>query len=260
MCIAIYHDAGVCLDANEFRLSWKNNPDGGGFAYINSVGRIVTYKTMSFDKMYEAYYEAQARNSESPFLVHFRIATHGTVNEYNCHPFEVGKDMALIHNGIIPVLISKTDKRSDTRVFVEEYLPRLPFNWQDDEYLFSMVEEFIGSSKVVLLTNRDSADSNMYILNESSGHWNTAKNTWYSNSSYCSVPKNKSLWKPGAPKSYEPVPLAIDHPLDVCTQCMSPSVFDDMCYTCGICQDCNMSDIECMCYNSIGSANYQSPV
>jgi|DEB0MinimDraft_6_1074348.scaffolds.fasta_scaffold01229_18 hypothetical protein len=262
MCIAIYQDAGSTLTEQEIRNSWNANPDGGGLAYIDDCGKVCTFKSMKLKGLLEEYERVvDMHGQHSPMLVHFRIATHGTVNEYNCHPFMVNKNIAMIHNGVIPVLIDKKDKRSDTRVFTEEYLPKLPKGWLDDDYLFDMVQEYIGHSKLVFLSteNRDRA----YIANEHMGHWNPVKTIWFSNKSYCSVSSMFSKYNPNAKwqqpsmadstQGFDPYTYEEDPAIGQCKFCTGMSVYDGVCYECEICQSCSMTDDYCTCYTSIAN-------
>jgi len=250
MCIAIYHDPGCPLSKDEFQNSWENNPDGGGFTYFNESGDLTIKKSMEMGKMYDEYEEAiENFGDSSPFAVHFRIATHGGVNIHNAHPFRADANTVVMHNGIIPVLMEKGDKRSDTRVFVEEYMSRLPKGWLDDEYLVDMVEEYIGSSKLIILTNDPKLKSFLYILNEEQGHWNEEKTKWYSNKSYCRAPGivkyNLGGWS-------QPNMDGLTIPaLPACNFCDDNAVMDDMCYSCEMCNRCALPDESCMCYARI---------
>jgi predicted glutamine amidotransferase len=249
MCIAIYHDQSCPLSPEEFNTSWSNNPDGGGFAYFDEANEIAIKKSMDKGEMYDMYYKAiEEYGQTSPFLVHFRIATHGSVNLSNAHPFRVNANTVMIHNGMIPVIMDKKQKRSDTRVFVEEYLPRLPKNWYDDEYLVDMVQEYIGNSKLVFMTNDPKLDSYLYIMNEKMGHWSEDGKTWYSNKSYCAT-KTYSLTSWNQPSMNEPNEDLIVLPK--CKVCGENAVFDDMCYNCESCAMCQMHDDICACYKSI---------
>lgn len=257
MCIAIYHDPYCPLDKQEFENSWRNNPDGGGFSYFNRDGMPVIQKYMFKSDMYEAYYRAVEKYEESPFLVHFRIATHGQVNEDNAHPHRVNEHTTLIHNGIIPVMMEKGEKRSDTRVFVDDYLPRLPSNWLDVPELFHMVEEFIGWSKIVVLTSDPALEQQMYVLNETDGHWAEDGKTWYSNESYSSC-KSKVVggkWVKPADLKYDQSDLWDDDrdslTLGKCVLCAEAAVFDDICYQCETCQLCSYTEGECKCNSSL---------
>lgn len=249
MCIAIYQSAGCRLPKEQMVQSWKSNPDGGGFAYFNENGDIIIEKDMELDGMMRKYERAIDRYAQtSPFAVHFRIATHGGVNIDNCHPFRVSEDTTLIHNGIIPVMFeSKSDPRSDTRVFVEDYLPRLPANWMDDDYLMDMVETFIGGSKLVILSRAGNLDA--YIANESHGHWSSDEKFWYSNHSYQTVQKmswvNSSQLSLGC--DVKPDDDEDSYILPECMLCGENSVYDSLCYNCESCQRCFQEDDNCVC-------------
>jgi predicted glutamine amidotransferase len=254
MCIAIYHDEKCFLTEEEFKNSWNSNPDGGGFMYFNDAKEIVIEKSMLYTEMYRKYYDAIEKYSDSsPFAVHFRIATHGSVNIDNCHPFRASAHTAVMHNGIIPVLMEKKDKRSDTRVFVQEYMSRLPATWLDDDYLFSMVEQFVGGSKLIIMTNDPKLESYLYILNEKDGHWNEEKTKWYSNRSYC----NSSSSVFGKYSSTQQYSLdiwddnPIVSPLGKCVLCDDDAVLDNVCYNCETCMSCYLNEQDCECYSSI---------
>jgi len=265
MCIAIYHSADCVLSESEIRTSWSNNPDGGGFSYFDQNGDVRVEKHMKLKPFTAAYYDAIDKHaSRSPFSVHFRIATHGGVNIENCHPFMPNDGTSIIHNGIIPVLFNDKDKRSDTRVFVDEYLPRLGTSWFDDEYMFDMVSEYIGGSKLVVLSNLGKKDA--YIVNESRGHWSSDNNYWYSNLSYKSQASSCSTnsfvsGKQLSIYSNDDMNALINpedndedaYALAECIFCASNAVYDEVCYECEICQLCASYDTECTCYNSIHS-------
>lgn len=179
MCVAIYCEEQHSLTEDELRRGWANNPDGGGFAYVNRSGALSTFRTMDLGNFLRAYDEASERNPRSPFAVHMRIATSGTVSKRNCHPFRQDEATAWIHNGILPT--RPTAKRSDTAIFVEDYLPQLGALWMDNPYLWSIVEEYCAGSKMVGLTTNPKAGERAYILNEADGYW--AGSVWYSNRS-----------------------------------------------------------------------------
>lgn len=249
MCIAIYHDQSCPLTEDEFVTSWTNNPDGGGFTYFDEAGDLVIKKSMHRNELMSAYYEAIDKYGDSsPFAIHFRIATHGLVNLDNCHPFRANANTVVMHNGIIPVIMNKGDKRSDTRVFVEEYMSRMPKGWLDDEYLFDLAQEYIGSSKIIIMTNDPKANSYLYIMNEKMGHWSEDGKTWYSNKSYCSsTTKKYNLTGWSQPSMDEP----LVHALPQCPICDEHAVYDDMCYNCETCLKCESMEDMCRCYTRI---------
>lgn len=179
MCIAIYKPAGKVIDRDTLHRCYLKNKDGCGFAYFKTDGELVIIKSMDFQSFYEDYEFHSVLNSDRPFLIHFRIATHGTVNLFNCHPFKIDDNHVMIHNGIIHNIRNCPDKkRSDTQMFVDDILKELPPHWMFNWGITNLIEDYIGASKVVVLA----ADDSVTIYNESKGEWH--EDVWYSNSGY----------------------------------------------------------------------------
>jgi len=187
MCIAIAQPKGTdTLSIDQLERGWTANPDGGGYAYINEYNDIVVVKDMDMDSFILQYVEAHGTyGADSPFIIHMRIATHGSVTLANCHPFTapiVGDgDMVFMHNGIIDKVtkdIEGTDL-TDTEGLGVFVLSDLHDEWLDNEHLVSYIEDFIDYSKLVFLTTAPGLDKELYILNESNGTWDSK--IWYSN-------------------------------------------------------------------------------
>jgi len=252
MCIAIYQNKGNEITDEQFNNCWQANPDGGGFAYITPDGEIKTQHYMKYKKMFAAYKAAMDQYGDSsPFLVHFRIATHGTVSIENCHPFRVTENKVMIHNGMIPVPLDKNDKRSDTNVFAQEYLSKLPANWLDDPYMVDMVEDYITTGSKIALLSTDT-DYVGYILNQRLGHWTDENGIWWSNKSY-----ERCTTKYTNPQSkwYKPSDIAPSDNSGIaeCYLCETKSVYDGVCYECETCQRCSEVYDYCVCNSSIHS-------
>ena len=182
MCLAIAAPAHTPLSRERLSNAWDNNPDGGGYAFIDDDGKIVVRKHLEWQGFIAGYVQDQRANPRSPFIVHERFATHGQTNAFNVHPFHVDEHTVVIHNGIINCVMSDT-VRSDTRTFVEDYLAKLPPTWFDDDCLVDMVSDYIGSgNKLVVLTIHPEAEHAVYIINEKAGHWD--RGAWWSNKTY----------------------------------------------------------------------------
>lgn len=201
MCLAMLMTPGSTVKEEFLENAFYNNSDGAGFAYINATAnpsnpQIRTYKSMSLREFLDAFKLAHKEFGQvSPFLVHFRLATHGSKDLFNVHPFHIGtSNMALIHNGIIPNLkMSKDERRSDTQFFVDEHLrARVEKNphWFDKMKNVQRVVESIGYSKLVVLSANPDSKRQWYIVNEADGHWgkdnNGTSGIWFSNDSYLS--------------------------------------------------------------------------
>lgn len=200
MCVIVHQPPEVTLDDERLRRLWKHNSHGGGIAYITPNNEIKVHKSMDLEKYLHTYKSLRGKFAKTDFLLHMRIATHGTVDLSNVHPFHVNEHTVMAHNGIIHGV--PTDKeRSDTRVFVEDVLPSLPTTWLDDFYIRQMVEKWIGWSKLMFLTVDPALKHNVYILNRKSG--TDHEGLWFSNSAGLHPPSKsmfgggKDHWTPG---------------------------------------------------------------
>jgi glutamine amidotransferase len=216
---------------------------------------------MSAKKSIARFLELREQYPNGYAMWHARYATHGVKNEQNCHPFVVGGDERtyLAHNGILDVSIHKSDKRSDTRVFAEDTLPRIGgVSALDDDNVWIMAETWAKGSKIAILTVDPAAKHPMYLLNESAGSWDN-EGIWWSNQSH-----KRSLY--AIPAKVEPIDetdklwdYAVEVELDVCPYCESDTTLTDnpyFCNTCQSCYDCGIMIDDCLCYTP--NTNWQS--
>jgi predicted glutamine amidotransferase len=182
---------------------WKRNSDGAGFMFALD-GKIVIKKELeSFDKIWRRYYEyvKKPELEEKKIVVfHFRIQTHGNIDEDNCHPFYIntGRHMAFCHNGTIRnVKAGKDDTKSDTVQFKDKILDHLPKNWMHNPGIMSLMVNYVDYNKLAFLKS----DGNVLIFNKSKGE-EDEDGIWYSNSSY--KPIKVHTYEPTKPadKSY----------------------------------------------------------
>lgn len=180
MCVIVMQPAGAELSGNKFRNCWSRNPDGGGFSYIGEDQKLTVHKGFfEMKQMLEEYRAARERNPNSPFLLHFRIATVGPVDSENTHPFWVRDDLVMCHNGTINGFGDNT--RSDSYDFAQTVLASLPDGWEDDATMGWLVERAVGYNKIALLRS----DGAVTLLNEKKGVW--VGDLWFSNDSYKKV-------------------------------------------------------------------------
>ena len=179
MCLLVMQEQNTTIKDKNLKNAYDSNPDGVGYSFINSNNKIMTKKYRNYKKFLSAYQsDIMEFGSNSPFLLHFRLATHGqSEGTFNVHPFKVSKDMVFAHNGIISE-VDDDKKLSDTQVFNRDILQELKDEFLSDIILIKLIKGFIGSSKLAFL-NRDGS---FQIINEKLGHWK--KGVWYSNSSY----------------------------------------------------------------------------
>lgn len=95
MCVIIVKKAGIEMPGIEIlRAANYLNRDGMGFVSDNSHMR-----TTSFDRFVKGL---QKIKKEENCIIHFRLATHGSVRARNCHPFKSG-NLFFFHNGVLPI-------------------------------------------------------------------------------------------------------------------------------------------------------------
>jgi hypothetical protein len=166
------------LSGNKFNQCWKHNSDGGGYSFINRG--TLELKRGFFDRkeMLAAYRSDRKEHFDSPFLLHFRIATQGDISEQNTHPFRVRPDLVMAHNGHI--MGHRHAIKSDTHVFVLDVLRKLPDNFENHDAILELLDGYIGSDKMVFLR----ADGKAMIMNEGWGKWDKNGGCWFSNDSY----------------------------------------------------------------------------
>jgi hypothetical protein len=181
MCIIIYQPVGETVTEEHMRNSASHHPDGCGLTYINKKKRSVIYKTMDIDEFVDKYQRLRKTYPRSPFILHFRRMTQGSAKVENNHPFRIDAEYVFAHNGTVtPCIPNKPNMRdvSDTRVFNEDVLRRLPYGWFKNPAIDYMLEEFIGHSKLAIMNRQ----GEVHLLNEYMGEWR--QGLWYSNDSY----------------------------------------------------------------------------
>jgi glutamine amidotransferase len=150
------------------------NPHGAGFAWADA-GKINIMKGY-FD--FNALYDDLMEVSEHPVLLHFRMATHGSISVKNCHPFDAGNGCAAAHNGVLNIEPGTPDM-TDSESFIKGYLGRFTDKELADKRMVKLVELAIGAyNKVAVLTpNGKFIHYNKYL---GVSH----KGLWFSNNSF----------------------------------------------------------------------------
>lgn len=177
MCIAIFTPKEKQLSKNIIKNCWRHNSDGAGFMYSKD-GILKVHKEMeSVKSFYGAYLQAKEEAPESPFVLHFRIATHGKINTINCHPIRVFPNLGFVHNGMLDCELS--DRYSDTIIFKNTILKGLPRGFHRNKAILSFIETYIGwDNKLIFMDNR----GRVSIVNGEEGIWKD--DCWFSNNSF----------------------------------------------------------------------------
>ena len=183
MCLLTFMPTNINLDYDRALISAKANPDGFGFA-IHAGIAIIKDHDMDFEKLWLRWSDLRIMY-KGPAMFHFRIATHGSPNIDNCHPFDIGDNpkSVLGHNGILPLTMPIGEKRSDTKLFAEIVLPYIGgVKCLDKDDKLKEISEWANGNKLVILTIDENTQHDWYIINEHLGHWKD--DIWWSNTSY----------------------------------------------------------------------------
>ena len=178
MCLAIYKPKGKTLPKEYAESGFAFNKDGAGFAYVKSGKLFIEKGLMTFQDFWNAFEKVQ----EYEAIIHFRMATHGAIEQANTHPFRVA-EFALIHNGILDIKADegKTDTETFASYVLEPLIKRYGREILDDPSFDFLLSSAIEGSKFVLLS-----PNAHYIINEAAGLWEDG--IWYSNKSYQYTP------------------------------------------------------------------------
>lgn len=149
---------------SKFIQSASFNPHGAGIAYFFR-NKLYYFKSVNSDSITK-FLEESYKDIDLPIVIHTRLATGGTIDSSNCHPFDLENPMKLsgksegllFHNGVVSdylleianlgLEIKKEDTDSDTR-FLAKILGKLNENKRNK--LLSLIATNTHN-KFVLLT------------------------------------------------------------------------------------------------------------
>ncbi len=187
MCLIIANPTGKLVPENHITNAYRINDDGFGIMYANGKGKLKIIRGMFELKTVQSIF-GSFHNQEIPYVAHFRMGTHGTKDESNCHPFYVSEEhggVGLVHNGVLSGQDFNTQRNgmSDTAIFVEKLKGHIENNDFESAHLFedkipvvaSLYGTNLGSDKLVFMAG----NGYINIYNETNGDW--LDNVWYSN-------------------------------------------------------------------------------
>lgn len=146
MCVIIVKPAGVKMPTSEIIKAAHNaNPHGCGF-----ISPSVFYKGMSFESFKRKLKQV---SDEEPCIIHFRLATHGSIKRANCHPFNRG-DVWFAHNGILGIR-PQGDMTDSETVFQNIIYPTIIRYGYGSKEMDKAVNCIIGYSKFAFMQSDD---------------------------------------------------------------------------------------------------------
>lgn len=178
MCIAIVKTRSGTITDDILKNCFKNNPDGAGVAWSKDNNLYYIKGLFDVNSFIQAVRQAESE-ADNNILIHCRIGTSGLRDKSNTHPHIVNENTVMIHNGILNIDVPKDSKKSDTVLFIEQYLKDLPLDFMNNKAILKMIAELIGDSNKFCFLN---SQGDYAIVNESKGHW--INGVWYSNMSF----------------------------------------------------------------------------
>lgn len=171
MCVIFVLPAGVNIDDDKLDKAVANNWHGYGIVLKDEGAKRLEVRR-KYSESNGADPEEVARilreNDDVTRYVHLRHTTAGENGIENCHPFSVynsnSREVYLMHNGTMydfkPAL---NDKRSDTRIFAEEFVSDLLLHFEGDlgrgDYNYPIIKKILerqaGTSNKLLLVSND---------------------------------------------------------------------------------------------------------
>jgi hypothetical protein len=211
MCLLIFKPAGKSVPSNFIHSAHRHNSDGAGIAY--HTGKKVEVQKSPRWKGQDVI-DALERVGNRPAIIHFRMATHGSVNRDNAHPFTLPHGYAAAHNGVIPGMDCLPDE-SDTRAFLRSHVaPFLTRKSDISESLVSLWEKEVGKSNKLAIM---SPTGHVTLVNEEAGEW--IDGVWYSNT--YSLP-SATRWTPSRGYKVPAIPSIMQwHEWPECSYCGS---------------------------------------
>ena len=177
MCIAAVSFKNGFTE-EELQKFFTSNRDGGGYAWIDPDTKEL--KAERFIKNINDYIDKGLSLANVGTLVtHCRVATQGVIEEINGHPFWLGNEALLVHNGTFSGYWDTQKRMSDTNMFVTQAEPILK-NRTELQKVKEKLECIVGPyNKIIILYK----DGHVEILNEATYNslWNEDKTKWYSN-------------------------------------------------------------------------------
>jgi len=182
MCVIAYKPADRNMSREVMERCFVSNPNGAGYMFPHNGTLIIRKPFFSFEELYSSAIADGVVSSGVPCVFHYRITTHGENDKINTHPHRIDIKTGMVHNGILSQHAQKDSKLSDTVMFNNNVLRKLPRNWIFNQGVVSLLNNYICEefSKLIIMTGK----GDVLIFNEGGGVWDEADKCWYSNLTY----------------------------------------------------------------------------
>lgn len=189
MCLIIVKKKNIHLPLEEhIRNGAKSNPHGIGIALWKSTKNEVYIKKNFKDVDELLKWQIENVNISDAYMIHFRFATSGLVDEGNRHPFPITKNwellrkeelycqQAVMHNGVISKYGSHKTY-SDTQKFVVDILSDETIKSNiNNPTVHKLIEGFLSGDRLSIMDN----NGEIILLND----WEEEDSMMFSNAGY----------------------------------------------------------------------------
>lgn len=166
MCILIHHTPETNFELGHLQDFFNKNSDGFG-AMVKQPDGVKIIKTVgNIDEIHELY-NNEIKGYEA--VIHFRMKTHGDIDLFNCHPYQVNDNLWMAHNGILSTGNAADTTKSDTWHYINDYLrPLLAKNPEliSEPAFQKLIESHIGYTNKFGFMD---GDGNVVIINRNAG-------------------------------------------------------------------------------------------
>ena len=142
MCCIIYKPKGVQMPSLDTLAKIKKlNHNGYGFVSTDHFHKGLDYRTF--------LRHLSEVGDDEDCIIHFRLATHGSICRANCHPF-VENGVYFAHNGVLP--IQSVNDMTDSEIFFRGQVYPLVMKYgYESKVTESMMMAAAGSSKFAMM-------------------------------------------------------------------------------------------------------------
>lgn len=143
MCVICFKPAGAEMP-KKTRLKAMATANPHGFGFATSSGKY--FRTTDY-KVFEK--KLKTVTKDEACIMHFRLATHGSIKRTNCHPF-ASNGVYFAHNGVLPYA-SVNDRTDSEFAFTTILMPIVARYGLFSEELTNKVAQIIGSSRFAFM-------------------------------------------------------------------------------------------------------------
>ena len=180
MCVILHKPAKKDISLDNLKKCFESNPHGVGLMFAHNNFLRIIKGLMTLEHFLQVYQENNLVKKE--VVIHFRLASAGSITPELTHPFwtfldgEMEHDLAFVHNGHMSTYDTGGVAQSDTTVFRDEILSKLPHNFLQNDAIVELLDYYLDNSIIVFMDNL----SNVNILGNTNGAV-TLNDIWYSN-------------------------------------------------------------------------------